>query len=338
MRVSFWASVLLVVVAPASFADVAVKRVKTIDSLRVTAVATAYTGALVAVATEDGSVRIFDAAQTQTRFQLKGHPQTVGAVAFNRAGTALASGDATARLYLWDVKKGIKIREFPRDKGHTKGIISIAFSPDGTKIATVGNDDVIKIWKTSGGNPIATILGKGANLYGVAYTSSGAILTGTLSEGLRIYNGTTYQMAGVMTVPGGQGVNGIAANKDGTMALTAGRDGKLMMWSVPGRKKVQTYLNHTDWIINTAVSPNGKLGASSSVDRTVNIWDLATGKSIAKIEDTSPIGSPVGFTGDGKYFIATSASDGLTVYAVTPAQAGGATAPPNKKKATKKKK
>ena len=325
-----------VLVVSYSQAEVVVKRIKTIDSFRVTAIATAYSGALAAVATEDGTVRIFDAATAQTRFQMKGHPQTVQAVAFNRAGTIVASGDATARIYLWDTKKGTKIREFPRDKGHTKGIIGIAFSPDGSKIATVGNDDTIRIWKTAGGHPIATILGKGANLYGVAYTTAGAILTGTLAEGLRIYNGSTYQMASVMTVPGGQGVNGIAANTEGSLALTAGRDGKLMMWSVPGRKKVQTYLNHTDWIINTAVAPNGKLAASSSVDRTVNIWNLATGKSIMTIPDTSPIGSPIGFTGDGKFFLATSASDGLTVYAVTPPQSGTAKAAAKGKKSTKK--
>jgi len=326
------ASVLGAVVASASFADVTLSRIKTIESFRVTAVATAFTGSLVGVATEDGTVRLFDAAKTQTRFQLKGHPQSVQAVAFNRAGTILASGDLSARIYLWDTKKGTKIREFPRDKGHTKGIIGIAFSPDGTKIATVGNDDVIKVWKTTGGNPIATILGMGANFYGIAYTSSGAILTGTLSDGLRIYNGSTYQLAGVMSVPGGQGVNGIAANGEGSMALTAGRDGKLLMWNVPARKKVQTYLNHTDWIVNTAVSPNGKVGASASVDLTVNIWDLATGKSIAKIANTSPIGSQIGFTGDGKYFIATTASDGLSVYTVSPAQSEVAKAPVKKVK------
>lgn len=311
-------------IGASAFGQVTLKKIRTIEQFHVTAAATAPTGALIAIASEDNCVRLLDAASGQTRFQMKGHPQAIGAVAFNRAGTIVASGDATARIYLWDTKTGKKIREFPRDKGHTKGIIGIAFNSDGSRVATVGNDDTIKIWKTSGGNPIGTILGSGANLYGIAYTSNGAILTGTLADGLRVYNGSNLQCVAKMPVPGGQGVNNIATNRDGSMAVTAGRDGKLMLWNVGGRKKVQTFAAHNDWIINTAVSPNGKFAASSSVDRTVTLWNLASGAKAAVLADTSPVGSPIGFTGDGKYFICTSLSDGLTIFSVTPGMAGSA--------------
>jgi WD40 repeat protein len=109
----------------------------------------------------------------------------------------------------------------------------------------------------------------------------------------------------------------------------------MMMWSVPKRSKVQTFALHHDWVINTAISPNGRFGASSSVDGSVVVWNLVTGQSVATIKDTSPIGSPIGFTGDGKFFIATSASDGLTLFSVSPSQGGGSS---GQVKPTKKKK
>lgn len=314
--------VLATVTSAATFAQYTVNKVKTLDQFHLTAAATSPVGSLVAFATEDNKVRVFDAATCSTRFQLAGHPQRIGSVAFNKSGTALATGDDSARIYLWNPKTGQKIREFPRDKGHTKGIIGIAFSSDGSRMATVGNDDVIKVWKTSGGNPIGTILGKGANLYGVAFTKSGGILTGTLADGLRLYSGTTFQLVSTMAVAGGQGVNNITANGDGSVALTAGRDGKLTMFSVPTRKKVGSFAGHNDWVINAAMSPNGKVGASASVDRTVSFWSLTNGKKLGVINDCSPVGSPIGFTGDGKYFIATSMSDGLTVFKVSPSQGG----------------
>lgn len=309
------------VIAPVQ-AQISIIHYKTIDQFRVTATATAYTGSLIAFATEDNQVRIYDTDKMLTKFQMAGHPQTVQAIAFNRAGTLVATGDASARIYLWDTKTGKKVREFPRDKGHTKGIIGIAFSPDGARIATVGNDDVIKVWKTVGGHPVGTILGSGANLYGIAYTNQGSILAGTLAEGLRVYNGSTYQLAAKMSVGGGQGVNSIAANKDGNMVVTAGRDGRLSLFDTKKRSKVQSMSGHSDWVINAAVSPNGKLGASSSSDRTVCVWYLPTGAKITTLSDTSAVGSPIGFTGDGKYLIATSAADGLSIFAVTPAQGG----------------
>lgn len=334
MRVRTLACLTALTMSVPLFAQVSLSRIKTIEQFHVTCTATAYSGPLIALATEDNMVRVYDLAKMQTKFQGVGHPQPVQALAFNRAGTLLASGDATARLYLWDVKTGKKVREFPRDHGHTKGIIAIAFSVDGSKIATVGDDDTIRIWKTAGGNPIGTILGKGANLYGVAWTSSGAILTGALSDGLRIYNGSTFQLAATMPVPGGQGVNGIAATNDGTRAITAGRDGRVSLFNVSSRTRVFGSLGHSDWAIKAAISPNGKWAATSSSDRTIALWNLANGQKVQTIEDTSAIGSPVGFSGDGKYFVATSASDGLQIYSVTPPQGGSAA----KSSSTKKRK
>ncbi|MBS1713189.1 MAG: WD40 repeat domain-containing protein [Armatimonadetes bacterium] len=319
MRVRMLAFALAGALSAASFGDVAVTRVKTIDQFQVTAVAAAFSGSLFAFATNDNTVRIYDPVKMQTRFQLVGHPQTVGAIAFNRAGTLLATGDATARLYLWDVKTGKKVREFSRDRGHKRGISAIAFNADGSRIATVGNDDTICIWKKDGGNPVGTIHGKGADFYGVSFTSAGSIVTGTLNDGFRVYNGKTFALATKLPA---KGINGIAATKDGDVVVSADREGRLVQWSVAKKSKVRVMNGHTDWAINAAVSPNGRVGASSSTDRSVAIWSLVTGQLLTRIKDTSAVGAPMAFTGDGKYFIATTVSDGLSVYSVSPAQAG----------------
>ena len=320
MKVRTLAFIFGIGVSQIGWGDVALTKLKTIDQFRVVNVATAYSGGLIAMGLEDKSVRVFDLNAMTTRFQCTGHPRPPQALAFNRQGTLLATGDETARLFVWDMKSGKKVREFPREKGHTKGIIAISFSADGSKIATVGDDDVIKVWKTAGGNPIGTILGGGANLYGVAWTPSGALLTGTLADGLRIYNGQTFALVSKMPVPGGQGVNSIAATYDGTKAITAGRDGKLSAFTVSNRSRVFNSVGHSDWIMKVALSPNGRIAASSSSDRTVAIWNMTTGAKIQTIQDTSPIGSPVGFSGDGKFFIATTLSDGLQIFSVNPPQ------------------
>jgi WD40 repeat protein len=304
-----------------------VTRVKTYDQFRVTAMASAFSGPMIAFATEDNTVRLFDTRAMKTVASLQGHPRTVMAVAFNRTGTLLASGDESARLYLWDTKTGRRIREFPRERGHQRAIIAIAFSPDGARIATVGNDDTIRIWPTSGGNPVGTILGSGANLYGVSFTSSGALLTGTLRDGLRVYEPKNWSHVATVAVPGGQGVNGIAASADGTRAVTAGRDGKLTLVNVPGRARVSSVQAHTDWVIGSALAPNGRLAATSSSDRTVAVWELPSMRKVAVLEDMSAVGSPVVFTGDGRAMAATSTSDALQIYVVDPPQSASKAEP-----------
>ena len=105
---------------------------------------------------------------------------------FRLTASNLATGDESARIWLWDTKTGKKVREFPRDKGHTRGIQAIAFTKDGKRIATVGQDDVIKIWNTSGGHPTHTIKGVGANFYDARFLPTGGLVTATLAEGMRV--------------------------------------------------------------------------------------------------------------------------------------------------------
>lgn len=304
-------------IAPAAPA-VSVGRVKTFDHLRIVAAAGAPTGNIFAISEESGRVRIMDAAKLQTVHTLDGHPQTAFGLSFSPNGRVLASADETARIYLWDVKSGKKIREFSRQKGHTRGVQSIAWSKDSKMIATVGKDDVLHVWSVNGQHPIGTILGKGANLYGAAFMPSNALAVGTLADGLRLYKPKTYDLISTMPVPGGQGVNDIAMNKGGTLAVAAGRDGKLSVFDIRKRTRLASMPGHMDWAIRTTLAPNGRLAATSSSDRTVRVWDVKAMKEVAKLEDMSMIGSPLAFTGNGRYMIAANAADQAQVFAVTP--------------------
>ena len=308
-----------------------VSRLKTFDQFRVIAMASAPTGSKVAFATEDGTVRVFDGKAMATAVALKGHPDQVMAVAFSADGTKVATGDARARIWLWDAKTGKKLRELPRDKGHLRPISALAFSRDSQRLASVGADDVLLVWKVGGGNPVGRIAGIGANFYGVAWTATGGIVTGTLLEGARLYNGQTYQLAATMTLPGGQGANGIGLGASGTF-VTAGRDGRLTLWDLAKRARVAGLQGHSDWVVNAAVTPNGRYAASGSTDRTVKVWDLKGYKTVQTIEDQSFVGSLVSFTADGRYLFTTSGSDSLQVWAVNPPQPAKAVKPTRRRR------
>ncbi len=311
-------SLVLASVAPADRVLV-VTAYKSFTNFRATALAVSPVGTQFAVATEDRQVRLIDSKSMGTAFQLTGHPQTVYGLAYSRDGRHLLTGDETARIWLWDAKTGKKIREFPREKGHTKGIQSFSFSPDGTKFASVGKDDVIKVWNTVGGHPIATIEGKGANFYGLAYLPSGAIATGTLKEGMRLYS-PSYGLAATMTLVGGQGANDVAVNKTGTIGLTAGRDGAVTVWDLKSRAKLAAMPGHSDWVTGVAVAPNGRVAASSSTDASVVLWDIKGFRKLTTIGNRAFVDSLVAFTSDGRYLLTTDASNALQVYQVDPPQ------------------
>jgi hypothetical protein len=307
------AAIALAVTAPA----VTVSKYKSFDTILATAVATSPVGTQFAVASEDNRIRIIDAKTMNTTFQLLGHPMTVYGLTFSNDGRYLLSGDESARIYLWDTRTGKKVREFPRTKGHTRGIQSIAVSQNDRQFATVGKDDVIKVWNMSGGDPIKTIEGKGANFYGISYLPNGSIATGTLAEGVRLYT-NKYDLAAKLSVD--QGANDLALNAAGSMGLTANRNGSVTLWNISKREKVATMPGHTDWVLGVAIAPNGKIAASSSTDSSVVIWDLKTYKKVATIGDRAYVDSLVAFTADGKYLLTTDAGNALQVFQVSPPQ------------------
>jgi WD40 repeat protein len=64
-------------------------------------------------------------------------------------GKTLASGDYTSMVSLWDVKSGEWLRTF---QGHTNGqVYSVAWSVDGSELASACTDLTVRIWDVSTG-------------------------------------------------------------------------------------------------------------------------------------------------------------------------------------------
>lgn len=304
-------------------APVSLKPVKTYPTLKAIAYAAPKTGSLYAASLETPEIRIMDAAKGTTVFSLKGHPQPVYGLAFNPAGTVLATGDETARLYLWDVKTGKKIKEFVREpKGHTRGIYGISFSVDGKLIATTGRDDVILVREVASSKTIAKILGNAANVVGATFSPAGGRLyAATLGNGIRAYNTKNFQAAAGMDGTNPFGFGSFAVNAAGTRAVAGCRDNSAVLFDLKANKRLNSLRGHQDWVASAVFAPNGKYVATSSNDRKVILFDVNTYKPAATLEAQSAVGAPLVFTGDGKFLLSTNDMDQMQVTAVTPPQA-----------------
>lgn len=74
---------------------------------------------------------------------LAGHRDVITAVAFNPAGTAIASSCWDSTVRLWDVRDG---RQLACLRGHFGWVTSVTFSPDGHYIVSAGRDGAVKLW------------------------------------------------------------------------------------------------------------------------------------------------------------------------------------------------
>src|SRR5690242_14573543 len=112
--------------------------VKTVDGLRRLAFAAADSGSKVVMTLADNSVRIMDSSTLGTIKTLNGHPQPCYGVAWSKDGAFIATGDESARIWIWNAITGEKVKEF---RSHERGIQKLSFNIGHTLMVSTGKED-----------------------------------------------------------------------------------------------------------------------------------------------------------------------------------------------------
>jgi WD40 repeat protein len=130
-------------------------------------------GKTLASASDDRTIKLWDAGSGAVRQTLDGHSDQVNAVAFSPHGTTLASTSNDRAVKLWDTGSGA-IRQTL--EGHSDWVNAVAFSPDGKTLASASYDKTIKLRDTSSGAIRQTLEGLSAWMKAVAFSSDGKTL------------------------------------------------------------------------------------------------------------------------------------------------------------------
>lgn len=101
-------------------------------------------GKLLAVGSDDKTIKLWDIASGKVIQTLTGHSNLVKSVVFSPDGKIVASGSNDNTIKLWNVATGKEIRTFT---GHTSFVTSLAFSNDGKVLASGSADKTIKLWR-----------------------------------------------------------------------------------------------------------------------------------------------------------------------------------------------
>ena len=238
-------------------------------SSRPGAVAISPDGATLA-SEHDGMVKLWEVA-TGT------HTATLGAGPGNRRfrsvafsppdgeSLAVVSGDDTVRL--WDAATGTKYA----DLDHESHVTAIAFSPDGTSLAST-SEEAVTLWDPVAGERTAVLEGHTRWVGAVAFSPDGATLASQSGwDGLvRLWDVSTRRT--IATIENTRGGSAIAFSPDGaTLACASGALVKL--WDVGTRVRIDS-LAHRDWVQAVAFSPDGETLATGTW-KAVEVWDAS---------------------------------------------------------------
>src|SRR5690606_1914279 len=106
----------------------------------------AWIGDVIVTASEDNTVRFWDAAGQQVRAIDQGAP--VKAFAINATGTVLATADDQNQVKIWNVADGQNTRTIP---ALASAVTSLALNADGLQVAVGSEDNAIRLWQTQTG-------------------------------------------------------------------------------------------------------------------------------------------------------------------------------------------
>lgn len=203
---------------------------------------------------------------------------------------------------------------------HKEVILDQAFSPDSTRLATVGFDKAVEIWDVVQRKRLAAILDHSDTVLCVAFHPDGkSIASGGMDRTVKLSDGSTGR--GQLTInPELKGILAVAFSPDGKFVLTAGESPEIRWWELAtigesvterGWKPMRKLPGHSAPVHDMRFSPNGELLATASADRTVRLWSARTGRNIRTLVDADDLLYSVAFSPDSSR-LAASGGDGLT--------------------------
>ncbi|RUT04264.1 hypothetical protein DSM106972_044920 [Dulcicalothrix desertica PCC 7102] len=277
-------------------------------------------GKVLASASSDKTIKIWDAKTGQELQTLKGHISSVTDVSFSPDGKVLASASGHGTIKLWDVRDIKAIRIIKTIKAHSYGaaVFSISFSPDSKMLASASADETVKLWDINTNREIQTFTGHKSNnpnnanqaVFGVSFSPDGKMLaSASTDQTIKLWDIKTGKEINPPLKGHTSQVWGVSFSPDGKMLATASWDSSIKLWNVKTGTEILPLLAHNDSVFGVSFSPDGKTLAStsSSKDTTVKLWDINTGSEIKTFKGHTDSVIGVSFSPDGTTIASASA-------------------------------
>jgi WD40 repeat protein len=234
------------------------------------------------------------------------------------AATVQARATATvqAELGVITLENVSRVQRLRTLIGHYDRVTSVAFSPDGTLLASGSDDHTVRLWRSSDGAFLRSLQGHSGYVKNVAFSPDGTILASAsddrtvrlwrVSDGalLRTLEGHTGWVEAVEFAPDGRLLASGSCAKLGQGGWC--EVGEIRLWLVPDGSLLRTLEGHTDWVTGVTFSPDGKTLASGAGDGAPRLWQVADGAHLRVLEPYVGGISETVFSPDGRVLAAGS--------------------------------
>jgi len=223
----------------------------------------------------------------------------VGARLVNPAGSAVAQ-PAAAYDRTWIVK------------AHAVKTAALAWSPTGTRLATGGGDNTVRIWTPGAARPLATIQ-TASSLDAVAWSPNGEMIAFGEDAGFVRLANLEGRVVTSIDMRGGKAY-GVVWSPDGSRLVGCAANGRVIVWDAKTLKEYYSLSGPQDQVRAVTFSPDGRVIAGACVDENVYVWNAHTGALVAQLPGSSGALYTVAFSPDGSLLAAAGVDTRLRMW------------------------
>jgi WD40 repeat protein/energy-coupling factor transporter ATP-binding protein EcfA2/cytoskeletal protein RodZ len=267
-------------------------------------------GRWLATASEDNSLKIWDAATGQEVLTLTGHNAPVTSLAFSPDNTHLVSGSSDSRLMVWDVLAGTRLQALV---GQNDGSVrAVAFHPDGERVAASYEAGTARVWNYVTGDPLLRQSEHRGPVYDIEFTPDGSEFATAGEDGRIVVQNTATGIPVTSFAPDFDEAGfpvptyGIAYSQDGTRLAAAKGNGLARILELASGTLMATLPGHSGAVTAVAFSPDGTRLATAGADSSAKVWDLETNRAILTLSGHMGELTSVGFYPSGERLVTGS--------------------------------
>jgi WD40 repeat protein len=236
--------------------------------------------------------------------------EPVNAVAYSPDGRWIAAGGRDNTVHIYDAASGALVRILA---GHTGWVTRVAWNPGGTRLASGGNDNTVRLWNAATGEQLQVFRHHSRAVTGLAFSRDGKLLASGSTDGT-LWIGEAETGVTLATLINYSGpVWNMAFSPDGGSLVSGSEDGTIWWWGLYD-SSVTRLDGHTAAVTALTFSPDRRLLATSSWDRTVRLWDTTSGETIRTLIGHQGPVTGVRFNGDGTQLVSSGLDGTLRLW------------------------
>jgi WD40 repeat protein len=230
----------------------------------------------------DNTVGVRDLMTGALLFVLEGHEHQVWSLDVHDELNIAASGsrDGTARI--WDLATGTATRVIDIKASDTQSglfpesnvdVWSVRFSPDGSRLATTGEDGMVRVWDVATGQELIAVQSHTDSGQDLAFSPDGSILYSAGDDGIVVaLDALTGSRVGDR-FPHSSGLRSLDIDSQGTRMVTGTVDGSAVLWDLLSRDSLAVMRGHDGLVNDVSFDRAGELVATAGQDGTIQLWD-----------------------------------------------------------------